>query len=70
MLVKQDVERIENDKKVIDLPKIDYKFSEDKNIHLIKDHVDETYTSHEYESPQLENVTKVKVNFKVNSSNL
>ena len=36
MLVKQDVERIENDKKVIDLPKIDYKFSEDKNIHLIK----------------------------------
>ena len=46
MLVKQDVERIENDKKVIDLPKIDYKFSEDKNIHLIKDHIDETYKSH------------------------
>ena len=46
MLVKQDVERIENDKKVIDLPKIDYKFSEDKNIHLIKDHIDDTYKAH------------------------
>ena len=46
MLVKQDVDRIKEDQKVVDLPKIDYKFSEDKNIHLIKDHVDETYKSH------------------------
>ena len=46
MLVKQDVERIKDDQKVVDLPKIDYKFSEDKNIHLIKDHIDETYKSH------------------------
>ena len=41
MLVKQDVDRIKEDQKVVDLPKIDYKFSEDKNIHLIKDHIDD-----------------------------
>jgi len=46
MLVKQDVERITDDSKVVDLPKIDYKFSEDNNINLIKDHIDDTYKAH------------------------
>jgi len=46
MLVKQDVDRIKEDTKVVKLPKIDYKFSEDNNINLIKDHIDNTYKAH------------------------
>lgn len=46
MLVKQDVNRIQEDSKITDLSKINYKFSEDKSMHLIQDHIDATYDAH------------------------
>ena len=47
MLVKQDVDRVQEDTKVVEMSnRIDYKFSEDKTIKLIQEHVDKTYDAH------------------------